>query len=51
MKESNKNLLDKVFPDIKVKYEIGENTTLLSIEKAKKMLGFNPEYSWKDYIL
>ena len=51
MKESNKNLLDKVFPKIKIKNEIGENTTLLSIEKAKKMLGFNPEHSWKDYIL
>ena len=50
MKESNKNLLDKVFPKIKIKNEIGDNTTLLSIEKAKKMLGFNPEHSWKDYI-
>ena len=49
MKEDNQSLLDKVFPDIKIKGHIGKNKTLLSNEKAKKILGFKPEYTWKNY--
>ncbi len=49
MNEDNKSLLDKVFPNINIKDDIGKNKTLLSIEKAKRVLGFNPEYSWKSY--
>ena len=48
MEEDNKSLLDKVFPNIKIKGEIGKNKTLLSNDKAKKILGFKPEYSWKN---
>ena len=48
MEEDNKSLLDKVFPNIQIKGEIGKNKTLLSNEKAKKILGFIPEYSWKN---
>ena len=49
MNEDNKSLLDKVFPNINIKGEIGQNRTLLSNEKAKRVLGFNPEYTWKSY--
>ena len=48
MEEDNKSLLDKVFPNIQIKGEIGKNKTLLSNDKAKKILGFKPEYSWKN---
>ena len=48
MEEDNKSLLDKVFPNIQIKGEIGKNKTLLSNDKAKKILGFNPEYSWRN---
>ena len=50
MEEDNKSLLDKVFPKINIKGDIGKNKTLLSNEKAKSILGFKPEYSWKKYI-
>ena len=50
MEEDNKSLLDKVFPKINIKGDIGKNKTLLSNEKAKNILGFKPEYSWKNYI-
>ena len=50
MEENNKSLLDKVFPKINIKGDIGKNKTLLSNEKAKNILGFKPEYSWKNYI-
>jgi len=50
MEEDNKSLLDKVFPKINIKGDIEKNKTLLSNEKAKSILGFKPEYSWKNYI-
>ena len=49
MNQDNKSLLDKVFPSIKIQEDIGKNKTLLSNVKAKRVLGFNPEYSWKSY--
>ena len=48
MNEDNKSLLDKVFPNINIKKDIGKNKTLLSNDKAKKILGFQPNYSWKN---
>ena len=48
MNEDNKSLLDKVFPNINIKGDIGQNRTLLSNEKAKRVLGFKPKYSWKN---
>ncbi len=50
MEEDNKSLLDKVFPKINIKGDIRKNKSLLSNEKAKSILGFKPEYSWKNYI-
>tara|TARA_A100001015_G_scaffold1000_1_gene1373 strand:- start:339 stop:1193 length:855 start_codon:yes stop_codon:yes gene_type:complete len=49
MNEDNKSLLDKVFPNINIQEDVGKNKTLLSNKKAKRVLGFNPEYSWKSY--
>ena len=50
MEKSNTELLNEVFPNINMKKEVGTNDTLLSIEKAKKILGFNPEYTWKNCV-
>jgi len=50
MEKSNTELLNEVFPNINIKKEVGTNDTLLSIEKAKKILGFNPEYTWKNCV-
>ena len=43
-------LLDTVFPNINIKGDIEEHKTLLSIDKAKKILGFKPEYSWRNIV-
>lgn len=48
MSRSNASLLAEVFPGVEQKGNIGANTTLLSIEKAKRMLGFSPQYSWRN---
>jgi nucleoside-diphosphate-sugar epimerase len=50
MSRDNKSLLDEVFPDVKRKRGIGKTTTLLSIEKAKRMLGYKPEHSWRSEV-
>ena len=50
MNKTNKELLDVVFPNIKIKGEIGDHQTLLNNSKAKKILGFQPRYSWRDLV-
>ncbi len=48
MSRSNISLLAEVFPDVEQRGNIGTNSTLLSIDKAKRMLGFSPQYSWRN---
>lgn len=50
MNKTNKELLDAVFPNIKIKGEIGDHQTLLNNNKAKKILGFQPKYSWRNLV-
>lgn len=47
MTRSNAELIGEVFPDVEIRGEVGINDTLLSIEKARSLLGFAPEYSWR----
>jgi len=50
MSRSNASLLAEVFPDVPQRGDIGTHTTLLSIEKARRMLGYAPQYSWRTEI-
>jgi nucleoside-diphosphate-sugar epimerase len=43
-------LLRTYYPGVRVKGELGEFETLLSIRKAKAMLGYQPEHSWRRYV-
>jgi len=36
------------YPDVEVRGDLGEHDTLLSIAKAIRLLGYRPEYSWRD---
>ena len=47
MSRSNAELVAEVFPDVPVTGDLGEHDTLLSIDKARRVLGFNPQYSWR----
>jgi nucleoside-diphosphate-sugar epimerase len=47
MKMSSRDLMTKTFPGVAVKDGIGEFETLLSIEKARRVLGYAPKYSWR----
>ncbi|HET7397025.1 MAG TPA: NAD(P)-dependent oxidoreductase [Intrasporangium sp.] len=43
----NGELLDRFFPDVPRRGTIGDHETLLSIDKARRVLGYHPEFSWR----
>lgn len=47
MRKSNDALLDEVFPGTVRKRSLKSNESLISIEKAQKVLGYKPEFDWK----
>jgi UDP-glucose 4-epimerase len=44
----NAAVIEEFFPGVEVRDGIGEHETLLSIDKAKRLLGYQPAYSWRD---
>jgi nucleoside-diphosphate-sugar epimerase len=48
MSRSSASLAAEVFPDVRVTKELGEHETLLSIDKAKRVLGYQPQHSWRN---
>jgi len=47
MSRPNAELVAEVFPEVPVTRELGEHDTLLSIDKARRVLGFRPQHSWR----
>jgi hypothetical protein len=37
-----------MFPDVPVTRPLGTHETLLGIDKARRVLGFEPAHSWRD---
>ncbi len=50
MSRSNDSLLDEVFPGTERKRPFEDNESLISIEKARRVLGYEPKYVWRDLI-
>jgi nucleoside-diphosphate-sugar epimerase len=50
MTRPNRELIADVFPETKLRPETGDFDTLLGIDKARQMLGYNPQFSWRDHI-
>jgi len=48
MSRPTAELAAEVFPGVDVRGPLGEHQTLLSIEKARRLLGYEPEHSWRD---
>ena len=48
MKQSNKELMAKAFPGVPLRANTGDHETLLSIDKARRMLGYVPQHTWRD---
>ena len=50
MKLTNRELMKAYFPAVPLRGEIGAHTTLLSIDKARRMLGYDPQHTWRGRI-
>jgi nucleoside-diphosphate-sugar epimerase len=47
MFRDNKGLLAEVFPNVPQRGTFGPNDSLFSIEKARRILKYEPKYSWR----
>jgi nucleoside-diphosphate-sugar epimerase len=47
MDRPNEELLNELYPNVPHKRAFGPNETLLSIEKARRVLGYEPRYTWR----
>jgi nucleoside-diphosphate-sugar epimerase len=43
----NAALVKEFYPDVEVRGDLGEHDTLLSIDKARRTLGYQPAYGWR----
>jgi len=50
MNRPSRDLLAEVFPDVPLNREVAEYGTLLSIDRAKQVIGYVPAHSWRDEI-
>jgi nucleoside-diphosphate-sugar epimerase len=50
MNRPSAELLAEVFPDVPLTRDVGEFGTLLSIDHAREVLGFQPQHSWRDHV-
>jgi nucleoside-diphosphate-sugar epimerase len=48
MTRPNSALVKEFYPDVELRGDLGENDSLFSIEKARRLLGYQPAYSWRD---
>lgn len=47
MSRPNDELLDAEFPGVPLTRAVGPHETLLSIDKARRVLGYEPEHTWR----
>jgi nucleoside-diphosphate-sugar epimerase len=50
MSRANASLMAEVFPGVEQRPNMSSAGTLLSIDKAKRMLDYNPQHSWRNHV-
>jgi nucleoside-diphosphate-sugar epimerase len=50
MSRANASLMAEVFPSVPIRDGLSVNGTLLSIDKAKRLLDYNPQHSWRNHV-
>src|SRR6266849_6801059 len=50
MNRPSRELMAEVYPTVAYRPTAGDFDTLLSIEKARRLLGYEPQWSWRDHI-
>jgi UDP-glucose 4-epimerase len=47
MSRRSADLAAEVYPGVPVRRDLGEHETMLSIDKARRVLGYEPQHSWR----
>ena len=50
MTRSSASLAAAEFPGVPVVKELGEHETMLSIDRARNLLGYEPQHSWRHHV-
>ena len=50
MQQASSELMAEVFPGVPIRKALGEHETLLRIDKAHEMLGYEPTFSWRNVL-
>jgi len=48
MPQSSRELMAEVFPGVQVRDGLGEHETLLGTDRARRVLGYAPEFTWRE---
>ncbi len=48
MKRPSRELMAEVFPGVPVADSVAEHGTLLAIDKARQVLGYSPDFTWRE---
>jgi nucleoside-diphosphate-sugar epimerase len=51
MRIPSRQLMAQVFSGVPVKADLAEHGTLLSIDKARRLLGYAPDFTWRELDL
>ncbi len=50
MNRPSAELMAEIYPSVPYRPTAGEFDTLLSIQKARRLLGYEPQWSWRDHL-
>ncbi|HSJ83099.1 MAG TPA: NAD(P)-dependent oxidoreductase [Acidimicrobiia bacterium] len=50
MTRPSSELMAEVFPDVPLRRPIEGRETLLAVDRARELLGYEPEHSWQDHV-
>ena len=50
MTRSSASLMAEVYPEVRLTRSLEQHETLLAIDKARRVLGYEPRHSWRDHV-
>ena len=50
MPQPSADLMAEVYPDVPLRRPIERRETLLAIDRARRLLGYEPEHGWQDHV-
>ena len=50
MTQESVDLMAEFYPDVHLTKEVVGHETLLSIDKARSLLGYEPAHSWRSHV-